>query len=95
MKISELLTDHTKWTQHVEASNRYGKAVGATADDAECWCLLGAAVRTGNQAKLLRTFPYPDDEANRNEANRKIIAFNDANGRTFDEVKAFLIQHDL
>jgi hypothetical protein len=42
MKIKELLTDESKWTQETLAKNENGERVSPTQSDAVCWCLVGA-----------------------------------------------------
>ena len=51
MKVSELLTDKSKWTKNAYAINDMGESVGAGGDDARAWCLLGALYKC-----------YPDDK---------------------------------
>jgi hypothetical protein len=42
VKIRELLSDPTRWTQHVSARNVQGDPVHPRSEEACAWCLLGA-----------------------------------------------------
>lgn len=53
MKVQELLTDESKWTQDTSARARDGKPVSPQSQRAVCWCLVGAIVRC-----------YPSDDDN-------------------------------
>lgn len=45
MTIEELLSDKTRWTQHVFARNQQGQTCRAEHPQAVCWCLEGAAMK--------------------------------------------------
>lgn len=42
MKLHELLTDESKWTQHVLARDIEGVPTPCMGEYAVCWCLYGA-----------------------------------------------------
>ena len=42
MKVRELLSDESKWTQGVSARDSKGESVGVFDLTATCWCLIGA-----------------------------------------------------
>jgi hypothetical protein len=42
MKIHELLSDETKWTQNVHARDKDGHPLWSSHPQAVCWCLMGA-----------------------------------------------------
>jgi hypothetical protein len=40
--VRELLSDETHWTKYVMAARKDGSLTAPFADDATCWCLVGA-----------------------------------------------------
>jgi hypothetical protein len=44
--VYNLLLDESRWTKGANARDLYGRAVGSTTDDAQCFCLLGAIRHT-------------------------------------------------
>lgn len=46
MKLSEILTDESKWTKDQLAKDVHGKAVIWASEDAVCFCLTGACLRS-------------------------------------------------
>lgn len=79
----EKISTPEKWTQGAYARDAGGNAVRAAADDAVCWCALGAIVS-------LNIFPADREEAA--GALYKVVpevsVFNDKPGRTHAEVMA-------
>src|SRR6266508_1642683 len=65
MKINELLSDKSKWTQHAYARLPTGEPCASSHPDAVSWCLLGAVNRC-----------YPADRGleNRHEIERRLRA---------------------
>lgn len=98
MKISELFSEPSRWTQHTYARDAEALRCSADSDSAVCWCLTGALCKCyGN-----------DDTDRRLEAERKIrralidrgeaayiVEWNDRSFRTFEEVKSLVEQADV
>jgi hypothetical protein len=82
----ELLTPDGRWTQHVEARNAYGDEVNPWQESAVCFCLAGAARRVGDGGIAIDAVNLM--AALRNVDN--IEQWNDAEGRTHDEVLAVI-----
>ena len=91
MKIKELLSDPTKWTQRVLARNEDRLEVVSDSNDAICWCLMGAFIKC-----------YPDKDISSDEwqklsiaCDRQVTIWNDDVERTFDEIKELVERLDL
>ena len=90
MKVHELLTDKSRWTQHHFAVNAAGRAVPEESRDAVCWCLSGA----------IRLCYGKDDDAGHWHAVTKRLGmmpstWNDDPMRTFSEVRALVLELDI
>ena len=61
--MRELLSDPKRWTKGANARNAAGQSTCAGNSDAKCWCLAGAAIRTGNYEGCMRAIKKltPDD----------------------------------
>lgn len=94
-KLTDVLSDETKWTQGTFARDAEGTSCGWSSPTAACWCLDGALGTLPSRRyeeyrkavchairKLHPTFTpdEPDDDF--------VVSFNDAPGRTFAEVYA-------
>jgi hypothetical protein len=90
MKVKDILTDESKWTQGVDARDRYGHRCDPCSGSAVSFCVTGAALRAyqhsaraQNKAirSLLRAIPseYADLES-----------WNDETDRTFDDVRRLI-----
>lgn len=86
MKIAELYSDKTKWTQGSIARNPKGIARALwNADDACCWCLMGALQKCYPEIEQARkTFCQIENKVG------NIFKWNDNPKRTFSEVKALV-----
>jgi len=84
MKISEILTDRSKWTKGMYAKDSRGKKVGVDDPSAKRFCLVGAAKKAGVELKLLQWF---DRQEKRLDWTDGIIAWNDEPRRTFLQVR--------
>ena len=93
VKIHELLTDESKWTQWVWARDAAGERVSPQSLTAVRWSLAGAAICCyGHDLKMVH------DVINRLNAAVKvgnIEYWQDAEGRTFDEVRELALRLDL
>jgi hypothetical protein len=85
--VTDILTDPSKWTQNAWARNSQGEHVYHADADAICFCSLGAVERAGRNLNA-------SDEAI-SEAYAAVVRatgaltiakWNDAPGRTFDDV---------
>jgi hypothetical protein len=96
-ELDALLSDESKWIQGVFARDAAGDSCVLRKEDAACWCLIGAAYRvtpdSGAHVKLLcllRDF-LPQRYARSDEGPFLAIArWNDAETRTFADVKALI-----
>jgi hypothetical protein len=90
VKVKDILTDESKWTQGVDARDGYGRRCDPCSSSAVSFCVTGAAMRAyqysahaQNKAirALLRAIPseYADLES-----------WNDETDRTFDEVRRLI-----
>lgn len=90
MKIKELLTDSSKWTKGSLAKTETNCYVSPSHTQAVCWCLLGAIFRCYKEteleisAKIFKTLGI-----------NSITDWNDSPERTFDEVKALVLELDI
>lgn len=91
MKVQELLTDESKWTQGCSARDTSGNAVQYSHESAVSWCLLGALQfcyaggdfqRIINQIKRHLHIPF-------------INRWNDQPDRIFTEVRKLVVELDL
>ncbi len=99
MTISELLTDESKWTTEVYARDAAGRPVSAVDPTACRWCLTGAMIRCytdpdqadAAEAKLLAAWARWEPRAHeQNPTASTLTGWNDAFGRTFEDVKALV-----
>lgn len=89
-KLTDVLSDETKWTQGVLSRNNEGFDVTPHADDACRWCVIGAALRVSGDSQLtyLRVFNALQKVVISYYGGSSVPDFNDAPGRTFAEVYA-------
>lgn len=88
MKIKELFTDETKWTQGALARTKKGNIIGALEDNAVCWCLQGAVLKCYGSDRLTIIDLILD------KVDKHCIAlWNDAH--TFTEVKELVERLDI
>ena len=95
MKIRELLSDESKWTQRAPAKTSLGRPVNSDNPEAVCWCIAGAARHCYGDT-------FETNEILRRVCNKlEISAFlgyidwNDAPDRRFEEVKALVNALDI
>jgi hypothetical protein len=87
MKLSELLTDASRWTKNHYAIDTEGRPVQSRSPQAARWCLSGA---------ICRCYSTQDERLTAEEALREaagtldIVAWNDAFERTFADVRALI-----
>jgi hypothetical protein len=92
MKVSDILTDQSRWTQGASARNKRGRWCDVLSEDAVRFCLRGAAARVySGQAldnaisAIARAIGFDDDWG---EYLEKLIeAWNDDKRRTLAEVR--------
>ena len=91
MKIHELLTDESKWTQAAYARDADGFMCSHFCLDAASFCLLGAAERCyGLGEKLHGIIEKLSDAAGGN-----FVLWQDAPDRTFQEVRELILKLDV
>ena len=91
MKISQLLTDESKWCQHYYALNVCHRSVPFDSTEARQWCLLGAArVCKYNERELL-DFVRRATTMLSETATMAITFWQDTPKRTFAEVRSLLL----
>ncbi len=91
MKIRELLTDETKWTQGQAARTITGEATSATGESAVRWCLLGAIMKCYGHSYSVQL----DVELLLRSTVNGIVTYNDDPNREFEEVKALVEKLDI
>ncbi len=98
MKAHELLSDKSKWCRRRLAVDNCDRSVAPQSALACRWCLWGAllAVYEGDVDSYRKTFARVSDAIEaRTGGNRSIDYFNDAEHRTFEEVRQVLIEVDV
>lgn len=102
MKIKELLTDETRWTQFCEAQNARGNVVEPHASDAVCFCLIGAVIRCYRDPNERRDVllkirrKLTGDESTPEILPLSIITqWNDRPTRTFNDVATLVNELDI
>lgn len=91
MKIHELLTDTSKWTQKTLALTAKGVGVKSSHPEACSWCLLGACIKCYGIEKA-------DNEITaqiRAKLGCGLVSWNDSPNRTFEEVRALVLELDI
>jgi hypothetical protein len=92
MKAHELLSDPYKWTQGGLARDPAGYIVGPNVPHAVSWCLIGAIEKVSwHSARDCR-------QVQEHLAKAGVLSlsdWNDAEGRTFEEVHSLLVELDL
>ena len=95
MKVKELLSDESKWTQGVSARTESGIPTSYHGQETAKWCLLGA---------LAKCYGVNTDDWDSIRARIRIrlspdglfpVDWNDAPNRTFSEVKALVEELDI
>lgn len=90
MKIKELLSDETKWTQGSYARDGNGEATNPVGPNAVCWCLLGASMKCYGEKS------HEIGEIMRRELRSETVStFNDSNLTNFQTIKKFVEKLDL
>ena len=91
MKVRELLTDESKWTQGFDARSKSGRRVDWESRAAVRWCLLGAVYYCyGTDKDYARVF-----DLIKGEVGPYIATWNDTSGRTFADVRALIEKLDI
>ena len=97
MKMYELLSDPSKWTQRAFGRDSYGNSVMDDSKLAICWCMMGALCkcyeleeRSRVRDKIEETLGSPKDDG-----FNSIIEWNDQEERTFEEVQSLLLELDI
>lgn len=97
MKISELFSEPSRWTQHTYARDAATRRCSARSDSAVCWCLTGALVKC--YGGDVTRYAEAEDKVRRALTARGeahyIVEWNDSPLRTFAEVKALVEQADV
>lgn len=98
MKVRELFTDESKWTQHTRARDVNGRGVDENSPDAVCWCLTGAISHCYNPRDTIDSYVLESTIARKVEEalnGRILVVWNDNQDRTFKEVKALVERLDI
>ncbi len=101
MKIRELYTDASKWTQTFAARDINGRPVETDSPNATCFCLIGALMKCDGiklrTADSLTAFlrDSPSYQKIKEKVGGSILHWNDQSGRTFAEVKALVEELDV
>jgi hypothetical protein len=97
MKIRELLTDESKWTQGAFAETETGHPVDYDDESAAKFCIVGAVRKCyGRGDEATTVFRKVKDEVQRVHGGlERLAAWNDDDRRTFAEVKALVERLDI
>lgn len=89
MKIQELLTDSTKWTQGEMSLAADGRIISSSSDEAVCWCLLGAMIKCYSKPLevMVKVKEYLEVD--------NLAGWNDSPTRTFDDIRKLVTNLDL
>ena len=90
MKVKDLLTDESKWTQGAFARNSEGYSVHINSCFASCWCLLGAI-----ELCYPSTYPGVANAVVDAVGGCDIHRWNDDPKRTFAEVRELIERLDI
>jgi len=95
MKVRDLLSDASKWTQQAYARLPDGTDVDWGHPDAVCWCLASAIrVCFGETVETWAVLEYVREHLNVAD-QFALAAWNDAPERTFADVKALVDRLDI
>jgi hypothetical protein len=92
MRISEVLSDESKWTKGAFARDTEGKEVPAEDEKAVRWCLVGAAIKCRKDYKLFR-HPILTDWWEW-KPGFSIVRFNDADTTTFKDIRRVVAEFE-
>jgi hypothetical protein len=84
MKVRELLSDESKWTQGVSSRTGSGTKVAHNSPNAKSWCLYGAAIKCYESPLEIG---YVLSRIAETIGSWCIADWNDAPDRTFGDVK--------
>jgi hypothetical protein len=93
MKIKELLTDESKWTQNAGARDKEKIPVPPKSEEAVCWCLFGAILKCYGEDK--EVYNRLDKYILYNLTGMGIFSYNDNPKRTFKDIKALIEKLDI
>lgn len=91
MKAHELLATPERWTQHFSARTATGLRTGVRDELACCWCMAGAVARCYESAGSYREAVDLIEK----RTGERITRWNDWPWRTFEEVRAMLLELDI
>ena len=101
MKVQDILTDKSKWTQHTYARDKYGNRVATGDEKATCWCLAGAIAKATGLDIVEAEDASPQAIAIREKLSFQnpdihyYQGWNDDPERTFAEVRALIEELDI
>lgn len=93
MKVKELLSDKSKWTQKTLARNKEGIAVSYLSPTAFSFCLVGAVEKCYSLEDKQKAYKVLSRIVERTRFDPAY--WNDSPGRTFEEVKALVEELDI
>jgi hypothetical protein len=88
IKVREILTDASKWTQFADARDAEGKVCDVYSDRAVSFCLWGALERAYSENELVAATERIGEAIGTRAAGMvSVRAWNDDKRRTFEEVR--------
>jgi len=87
MKVKDLLTDESKWTQNVNARTEDGSPCEPKSTNATQWCLFGALCKC---YKDHNEFTDMVHRIQKHTGHDPITTWNDVKHRTFADVSAII-----
>ena len=93
MKVQDLLTDESKWTQESYAKNAKGNAVKWTSQFAVCWCLSGAVRKCYSDLQQFEILKKIRNFIKNKVGHTNIASFNDK--ATFQDICNLIEELDI
>jgi hypothetical protein len=100
MKVKDILSDESRWTQGAAARNKRGELCSVLSPDATRFCILGAMARVYRSKHAMRECERRVADAIAAFGGRITYAieigdWNDDPGRTFDDVRQVIEKADV
>lgn len=95
MKIKELFSDESKWTQGRYARDKDGIKTNIKNDNASCWCLVGAVFKCYIYHNADKAIQKLEKKFGKSKSYKNIVQWNDHPKRTFKQVKTLVNKLDI
>lgn len=95
MTVADLLSDSSKWCQHAAALDASGAATDPSYPSAVQWCLVGAVEKIYSHERYAILTRLSDYLLAYTRLSSQIIAWNDSDKRTFEDVRHVIKALDI